>query len=121
MVSQIFSLLTAFIDCQLTYPSCPTLLYCADLFDKVVARGDVDERYMLRLGSGERNLTTTSSSSHDFTKTGRVAHILSRRSFLLEKVQLLSESLGLSGRSERGADGAPSYSCESKLQYVFCT
>jgi intron-binding protein aquarius len=84
-----------------------------DIFDKVMARGDVDERYMLRLGSGERNLTTTSSSSHDFTKTGRVAHILSRRSGLLEKVQLLSESLGLSGRSERGADGAPSYSCET--------
>ena len=29
-----------------------------DIFDKVMARGDVDERYILRLGSGEWNLTT---------------------------------------------------------------
>lgn len=90
-----------------------------DIFDKVVARGDVDERYMLRLGSGERNLQTTSSSSHDFTKTGRVAHILSRRGDLLEKVQLLSESLGVSGASERGANGAPSYTCETSEYFFF--
>ncbi|EED91792.1 hypothetical protein THAPSDRAFT_262371, partial [Thalassiosira pseudonana CCMP1335] len=80
-----------------------------DIFDKVVARGDVDERYMLRLGSGERNLQTTSSSSHDFTKTGRVAHILSRRGDLLEKVQLLSESLGVT----------PSYTCETSEYFFF--
>ena len=48
-----------------------------DLFEKVMARGDVDERYLLRLGSGERDLKT--DSEHDFTKQGRVAHILSRR------------------------------------------
>lgn len=90
-----------------------------DIFDKVMARGDVDERYMLRLGSGERNLATTSASSHDFTKTGRVAHIISRRADLLEKVQQLSESLGLSGNSERGADGAPSYTCETSEYFYF--
>ena len=90
-----------------------------DLFDKVMARGDVDERYMLRLGSGERNLITTSSSSHDFTKAGRVSHILSRRSDLLEKVQQLSESLGLSGVAERGADGTPSYTCETAEYFFF--
>ena len=90
-----------------------------DLFDKVMARGDVDERYMLRLGSGERNLSTTSSSSHDFTKAGRVAHILSRRNDLLEKVQQLSESLSLSGVSERGVDGAPSYTCETAEYFFF--
>jgi intron-binding protein aquarius len=88
-----------------------------DLFDKVMARGDVDERYMLRLGSGERSLSTTSSSSHDFTKAGRVAHILSRRNDLLEKVQQLSESL--SGAAERGADGAPSYTCETAEYFFF--
>ncbi|KAL7442324.1 hypothetical protein ACHAXM_008325 [Skeletonema potamos] len=87
-----------------------------DLFDKVMARGDVDERYVLRLGSGERSLSTTSSSSHEFTKAGRVAHILSRRNDLLEKVQKLSESL--SGAAERGADGAPSYTCET-AEYFF--
>ena len=82
-----------------------------DLFEKVMARGDVDERYLLRLGSGERDLKT--DSEHDFTKQGRVAHILSRRAALLEKVQLMSEALGVSGRSERGPDGSPSYTCET--------
>ena len=82
-----------------------------DLFEKVMARGDVDERYLLRLGSGERDLKT--DSEHDFTKQGRVAHILSRRAALLEKVQLLSEALGVSGPSERGPDGSPSYTCET--------
>ncbi len=90
-----------------------------DLFDKVMARGDVDERYMLRLGAGERNLNTSSSSSHDFTKAGRVAHILSRRNDLLEKVQLLSESLNVSSAAERGADGAPSYTCETAEYFFF--
>ena len=82
-----------------------------DLFQKVMIRGDVDERYMLRLGSGERDLKT--ETEHDFTKTGRVAHILSRRALLLEKVQQMSESLGVSGRAERGTDGSPSYTCET--------
>ena len=86
-----------------------------DLFEKVMARGDIDERYLLRLGSGERDLQT--SSLHDFTKLGRVAHILSRRGELLEKVQLLSESLGISGVSERGADGSPSYTCETAAYF----
>ena len=90
-----------------------------DIFDKVMARGDVDERYILRLGSGERNLTTTSSSHHDFTKTGRVAHIMSRRADLLEKVQQLSEALGVSLKSERGVNGAPSYTCETAEYFFF--
>ena len=82
-----------------------------DLFTKVMARGDIDERYLIRLGSGERDLDI--DSSHDFTKTGRVAHSLDRRAALLEKVQQLSESLGISGKAERGADGSPSYTCET--------
>jgi intron-binding protein aquarius len=82
-----------------------------DIFQKVMQRGDVDERYLLRLGSGERDLET--ESSHDFTKVGRVAYSFARRGQLLEQVQLLSESLGCSGKAERGADGSPSYTCES--------
>jgi len=82
-----------------------------DLFAKVMARGDVDERYMLRLGSGERDLQT--ESEFDFTKIGRVNYILSRRAKLLEEVQLISESLGISGAAERGLDGSPSYTCET--------
>jgi len=82
-----------------------------DIFTKVMARGDIEERYMVRLGAGERDLDT--NSSHDFTKIGRVAYSIQRRSYLLEKVQLLSESLGVSGRNERGADGTSSYTCET--------
>eukprot|EP00977_Amphora_coffeiformis_P008023 scaffold1803_cov92-Amphora_coffeaeformis.AAC.46 len=82
-----------------------------DIFSKVMARGDVDERYMVRLGSGERDLET--QSTHDFTKPGRVAYSLGRRAELLEQVQQISESLGLSGKAERGKDGSPSYTCET--------
>ena len=47
------------------------------------------------------------------TSLGRVSHILARRSALLEKVQCLSESLGLSSTEKRGTDGSPSYTCET--------
>ena len=100
-----------------------------DLFEKVMARGDIDERYMLRLGYGERDLQI--SSQFDFTKIGRVNHALFRRLELLERVQCLSESLGISGTFERGSDGSPSYTCETaeyfrlhhveKLKAVFNT
>jgi intron-binding protein aquarius len=82
-----------------------------DLFEKVMTRGDIEERYMIRLGSGERDLRTT--SDHDFTKNGRVQHSLQRRGILLEAVQLLSESLGVSSVAERGVNGEPSYNCQS--------
>lgn len=82
-----------------------------DIFQKIMARGDIDERYMIRLGSGERDLDV--DSTHDFSRVGRISHSLARRSQLLERVQQLSESLGISGKAERGADGSPSYTCES--------
>jgi intron-binding protein aquarius len=82
-----------------------------DIFSKVMARGDIDERYMVRLGAGERDLET--DSTHDFTKIGRVAYSIQRRHEILEEVQLLSESLGISGKAQRGADGSPSYTCET--------
>ncbi|VEU36345.1 unnamed protein product [Pseudo-nitzschia multistriata] len=82
-----------------------------DIFTKVMARGDIDERYLVRLGAGERDLDT--NSDHDFTKIGRVAYSIQRRGKLLEKVQCLSESLGISGKAQRGADGSSSYTCES--------
>lgn len=86
-----------------------------DLFEKVMARGDIDERYCLRLGSGERDLQT--DTEFDFTKNGRVNHILARRSTLLEEVQQMSESLGISGAAERGSDGSPSYTCETAAYF----
>jgi intron-binding protein aquarius len=82
-----------------------------DLFQKIMARGDIEERYMIRLGAGERDLEIDSSC--DFSRVGRVSHSLARRSELLEQVQQLSEALGISGKAERGADGSPSYTCES--------
>lgn len=82
-----------------------------DLFQKIMARGDIEERYMIRLGAGERDLDV--DSTHDFSRVGRVSHSLARRAELLERVQQLSESLGISGKAERGADGSPSYTCES--------
>jgi intron-binding protein aquarius len=74
-------------------------------------RGDIDERYLVRLGAGERELDT--DSTHDFTKAGRVAYSLHRRGILLEQVQLLSEILGLSTAADRAEDGSSSYTCET--------
>jgi intron-binding protein aquarius len=82
-----------------------------DIFTKVMARGDIDERYMVRLGAGERDLDT--NSAYDFTKIGRVSYSIERRAQLLEKVQCLSESLGISGKNQRGVDGSSSYTCET--------
>jgi intron-binding protein aquarius len=82
-----------------------------DIFQKVMTRGDIHERYMVRLGGGERELQ--SSSTHDFTKQGRVAYSTSRRAILLEQVQQLSESLFISSPAERGVDGTPAYTCET--------
>jgi intron-binding protein aquarius len=82
-----------------------------DIFQKVMERGDINERYLVRLGTGERDLQT--ESSHDFTKIGRVAYSIHRRDELLEQVQRLSESLNISGKAQRGADGSPSYTCET--------
>lgn len=82
-----------------------------DLFSKVIARGDIEERYLLRLGSGEKELQ--SSSAYDFTKAGRVAHTLERRSQLLEEVQRLAETLGVSSSADRGEGGESAYTCET--------
>ncbi len=86
-----------------------------DIFMKVMARGDIDERYLVRLGAGERDLDT--NSAHDFTKIGRVAYSIQRRSELLEKVQCLSESLDISGKNQRGPDGSSSYTCETAAYF----
>ncbi len=100
-----------------TYPTQRTIIITHsnaalnDIFSKVMARGDINERYFVRLGAGERDLET--DSSHDFTKIGRVAYSIHRRDELLEQVQQLSESLGISGKAQRGTDGSPSYTCET--------
>ncbi|GMI21421.1 hypothetical protein TrCOL_g13616 [Triparma columacea] len=82
-----------------------------DLFEKIVATNIVDERYMIRLGGGEKQLNV--DSTHDFTKRGRVAYTLARRELLLKDVQLLSESLYVGSKNDRGPNGESSYTCET--------
>ena len=76
-----------------------------DVFDKLLLR-DVDERYMLRLGHGEELLAT----EKDFSKLGRVNHMLKRRLELLVRVERLGRTLDIT------ADVG--YTCET-AEYFF--
>ncbi|CAI4223582.1 unnamed protein product [Auanema sp. JU1783] len=70
------------------------------LFEKVIAL-DVDERHLLRMGHGEESLET----AKDFSRYGRVNHVLKERIQLLAEIGRLSESMGV--------PGDVSYSCEN--------
>lgn len=70
------------------------------LFEKIMAL-DIDERHLLRLGHGEEALET----EKDFSRYGRVNFVLARRMHLLDEVQRLQQSLGVSGDM--------SYTCET--------
>lgn len=59
-----------------------------DVFEKLMVR-DIDERYMLRLGHGEELLET----EKDFSRQGRVNHMLKRRLELLVRVEILGKTL----------------------------
>ena len=63
-----------------------------DLFEKIMAR-DIDERHLLRLGRGEKDLET----DKDFSKHGRVNYCLARRLELLSEVERLAVSLDVAG------------------------
>ena len=75
-----------------------------DIFDKLLLR-HLDERYLLRLGHGEELLDT----ERDFSKRGRVNHMLSRRLELLVKVERLGQTLDVA------ADVG--YTCESAAHF----
>jgi intron-binding protein aquarius len=77
-----------------------------DLFEKLLER-DIDERYMLRLGHGEEAL----ASARDFSKAGRVDHMLARRSQLLGLVEELARAMGVADES------AMAYSCETAQHF----
>ena len=64
-----------------------------DIFSKIMQR-DIDERFLLRLGIGERDLRQ--GTQKDFSKYGRVNHCLERRLQLLDIVEKLNTSLGVS-------------------------
>lgn len=70
------------------------------LFEKIMAL-DIDERHLLRLGHGEEALET----EKDFSRYGRVNYVLAKRIDLLNQVQKLQESLGVTGDV--------SYTCET--------
>ena len=76
-----------------------------DIFEKLLVR-DIDERYLLRLGHGEELLGT----EKDFSRAGRVNHMLKRRLELLVKVETLGKTLDVS------ADVG--YTCET-AQYFY--
>lgn len=61
-----------------------------DLFEKIT-KLDINERYLLRLGMGQRELET----AQNFSRNGRVNYMLQRRLLLLEEVQKLSKSLDI--------------------------
>mmetsp|Transcript_120870 Transcript_120870/g.386021 ORF Transcript_120870/g.386021 Transcript_120870/m.386021 type:complete len:1036 (-) Transcript_120870:49-3156(-) len=76
-----------------------------DLFEKIVAL-DIPERYLLRLGRGIAEL----DSRQDFSKWGRVNHMLQRRLELLAKVEKLAETFGLVGEDV-------AYTCENAQHF----
>ena len=101
------------------YPQQRTLVVASsnqalnDLFAKICEL-DVDERHLLRLGVGESELRTADSSydvarGRDFSKWGRVNHMLQRRLLQLERVDDLARLLGIDG--EWGA------SCETATYF----
>ena len=77
-----------------------------DLFEKIMQR-DIDPRHLLRLGSGERELSESLAlagaggegrgQGETFSKQGRVNWSLARRLQLLGQVQKLAVSLGIPG------------------------
>ena len=77
-----------------------------DLFEKIMER-NVDPRHLLRLGSGEKDLRETLAVSgaggggrgqgEAFSKQGRVDWTLMRRMQLLEQVQRLAVTIGVTG------------------------
>ena len=75
-----------------------------DIFEKIMVR-DVDERYLLRLGHGAKDLATES----EFTVRGRVDYMLARRLARLEEVQKMGEVLGMN------ADVG--YTCETAAHF----
>ncbi|KAJ2383351.1 hypothetical protein GGI05_005346, partial [Coemansia sp. RSA 2603] len=66
------------------------------LFAKIVAAGNIHPRHLLRLGHGEEDLDAAPDSAR-YSKAGRVESFLERRVELLQRVQLLAESLRVTG------------------------
>lgn len=72
---------------------CVCMCVCVFVFVR-----DIDERHLLRLGAGERELRE--GTLKDFSKFGRVNYTLKRRLELLAEVQRLAESIEVEGVSD---------------------
>lgn len=59
-----------------------------DIFEKIV-KLEIDERHLIRLGLGEKDLDT----GKNFSKQGRINYLLERRLTLLSEVKLMANSM----------------------------
>ena len=75
-----------------------------DIFEKIT-KLEIDERYLLRLGMGEKELTL----GKDFSKNGRVSYMLQRRVDLLNEVLKLAHSINIFTFEE--------YTCETASNF----
>ena len=74
------------------------------LFEKIIAL-DVDERHLLRMGHGEESLET----EKDFSRYGRVNHVLKERLGLLQEVEKLQRAMQVEGDVSYSCDNAGSF------------
>jgi len=82
-----------------------------DIFAKVT-RKDVDERHLLRLGGGAKDLRAELDTDRDFSKNGRVNFMLGRRLVQLGQVRRIADALGI-GDSLGDVD----YTCETAAHF----
>ena len=80
-----------------------------DIFQKLFVKDTIAQRYLLRLGAGERSLGV----SEDFSNTGRVDATLQRRLELLGEVERLALAMGMSEDDAKDA----AYTCESAARF----
>eukprot|EP00906_Rhabdomonas_costata_P018529 RCo027049 len=82
-----------------------------DIFEKITLK-DVDERHLLRLGAGHKDLRAEMASHKDFSKHGRVEFMLERRLIQLKEVRKIADALGI-GDSLGDVD----YTCETSAHF----
>eukprot|EP01012_Entosiphon_sulcatum_P009985 TRINITY_DN1576_c0_g1_i1.p1 TRINITY_DN1576_c0_g1~~TRINITY_DN1576_c0_g1_i1.p1 ORF type:complete len:1408 (-),score=401.30 TRINITY_DN1576_c0_g1_i1:99-4226(-) len=80
-----------------------------DIFSKI-AEKDVDERHLLRLGMGYKDVYA--ETAKDFSKAGRVDFMLRRRQYRLQEVERLSKALGIGD-----ALGDVAHTCETAAHF----
>jgi intron-binding protein aquarius len=67
-----------------------------DLFEKVYKTGVINQEEIVRLGAGERHLNLDA----DFSKNGRINHLLEKRIAYLAEVKLITQDIGLNIETE---------------------